>query len=136
MTFLCRLTDQCKLLNEFGMAHETGGDVQFVRVDIDHVARPVRMSFTLDGGEKNSVTIVPGYTPVYLPLPAVKMPHTASVTAGTRGKELLVGHADRHAGAALRLCPRRQGTGVRVKDVGVCHRRFLYRSDGAGDGGK
>ena len=88
MTFLSRLTDQCKLLNEFGMAHDAGGDVQFVRVDIDHVGPPVRMSFALDGGEKNSVTIVPGYTPVYLPLPVVKVPQTVHVTIGGEGASL------------------------------------------------
>ena len=80
MTFEYGLRPKLLVNNEFGLVHEGGITRQLVKVDIEHVGKPVGALISTQGATAIRTNLVPGLNTFYLAVPAVQRELPISVT--------------------------------------------------------
>ncbi len=72
MTFEHPLTECFRVSNEFGFVHRAKKSLQLLRVDVEHLGATTRATLAANGVDPLKVTLVPGQSTLYLPVPRVE----------------------------------------------------------------
>jgi putative alpha-1,2-mannosidase len=86
MTFEYSLQPRIIVGNEFAMTHGKGAPMQFVKVDVEHLGKPVKAVITTRGAKPIHGDVVAGLNTFYLTVPAVTKDTPIAVSVALAGE--------------------------------------------------
>jgi putative alpha-1,2-mannosidase len=86
MVFEYSLQPRIIVGNEFALTHEHGAPMQFIKVDIEHLGKPVGAVITTKGAKPIQGDVLAGLNTFYLTVPAVKKETPVTVNVALDGK--------------------------------------------------